>query len=173
MLIFQDVLLCFILVMIVLCLFVVTRFSTEYVTPAVQISANANIRLCPQTSAFVFLSLIFPQGLNYWASSTYIHQGSLCEHATLRLHYYTLRVSLPQVYTWLHTVSYIFSGHHSQIRRRREVEGLFPYRSTVSFYPKLPWILSCPFWCICLLNPLWEIEFWTLWAGHVPPKLLN
>ena len=32
---------------------------------AVQISANANIRLCPQTSAFVFLSLIFPQGLNY------------------------------------------------------------------------------------------------------------
>ena len=76
-----------------------TGWSTEYVTPAVQISANANIRLCPQTSAFVFLSLIFPQGLNYWASSTYIHQGSLCEHATLRLHYYTLRVSLPQVYT--------------------------------------------------------------------------
>ena len=65
--IFQDVLLCFILVMIVLCLFVVTRFSAECVniTPAVQISANANIRLCPQTSAFVFLSLIFPQGLNY------------------------------------------------------------------------------------------------------------
>ena len=65
--IFQDVLLCFILVMIVILSFCSDRVvSLECVTsPAVQISANANIRLCPQTSAFVFLSLIFPQGLNY------------------------------------------------------------------------------------------------------------